>query len=94
MPRGSKIYFHKTFLSLSKCFLYANGSSHFVLAIAARKRLYVFPYAVKLFGQKVDASCCVMGSFFCFTIMAVLVMRACVCVCEDKQCVSLCLHTC
>lgn len=88
MPRGSKIYFHKTFLSLSKCFLYANGLSHFVFAIEARKRLYAFPYAVKLFGQKVEASCCMMSSFLCFTIMAVLVIR----VCEDKQCMSLCLH--
>jgi len=69
-------------------FLYANGLFHFVFAIAARKRLYVFPYAVKLLGQKVDASCCMMRSDFSFTVMAVLVMR----VYEDKRCVSLCLH--
>jgi hypothetical protein len=65
MPRRSKIYFHETFLSLSKCFFFVckGVMSHFVFAIAARKHLYVFPHAVKLFSQKVAASCCMLCLF-------------------------------
>jgi hypothetical protein len=63
MPRRNKICFHKTFLFLSKCFFLCKVlMSHFVFAIAARKRLYVFPYAVKLFSPKVAASCCILCS--------------------------------